>query len=51
MNTDLLFNKTVMMVEQVQNRHCLYNVTLGHIHVTTVAKEKQKVLNIPSVYL
>ena len=34
-----------------QDKLCMYNDTLRHIHATTVAVEKQEVLYILSVHL
>ena len=33
------------------DRQCMYNLTLRHLHVTTVAMEKQSVVHILSVCL
>jgi len=33
------------------NRQCTYNVTLRHVHVITVAEQKQWILHIPGMYV
>ena len=34
-----------------QDRQCTYNVTFSHVHVTIIAVEKRKVLNILNIYI